>query len=284
MVSADLLGAARAIESQIAEDRRRIHSHPELAYEEEETSSLVRTRLEELGIPFLSGLAKTGVVATIKGDLGDGRCLLLRADMDALPIDERSGVRFASQIPGVMHACGHDAHTAMLLGAARLLLDRRTGFAGTVKLMFQPAEEGAGGAPRMIEAGVLTDPPSTPPSLCTSVQTSLLGRFPVPPDRSLLAPTCSRSPLRAAAVTRRSLRRLSMQSWSGLRWCLRSRPWSRARSIHNDAMSVPAPDQQTYSKSRFSQAPSSQREHMQVADCLATSRNRNLRSGRRYHV
>jgi len=182
MVSADLLGAARAIESQIAEDRRRIHSHPELAYEEEETSSLVRTRLEELGIPFLSGLAKTGVVATIKGDLGDGRCLLLRADMDALPIDERSGVRFASQIPGVMHGCGHDAHTAMLLGAARLLLDRRTGFAGTVKLMFQPAEEGAGGAPRMIEAGVLTDPPSTPPSLCTSVQTSLLGRFPVPPD------------------------------------------------------------------------------------------------------
>ncbi len=159
MASADLLGAARAIEPQIAEDRRRIHSHPELAYEEEQTSSLVRTRLEELGIPFLSGLAKTGVVATIKGDLGDGRCLLLRADMDALPIDERSGVRFASQIPGVMHACGHDAHTAMLLGAARLLLDRRSGFAGTVKLMFQPAEEGAGGAPRMIEAGVLTDPP-----------------------------------------------------------------------------------------------------------------------------
>src|SRR2546428_2414667 len=159
MVSAELLGAARAIESQIAEDRRRIPSHPELAYEEEETSSLVRTRLEELGIPFLSGLAKTGVVATIKGDLGDGRCLLLRADMDALPIDERSGVRFASQIPGVMHGCGHDAHTAMLLGAARLLLDRRTGFAGTVKLMFQPAEEGAGGAPRMIEAGGLTDPP-----------------------------------------------------------------------------------------------------------------------------
>jgi amidohydrolase len=159
MVSADLLAAARAIEPEIVADRRRIHSHPELAYQEEQTSSLVRVRLEELGIPFRSGLAKTGVVATIKGDLGNGPCLLLRADMDALPIDERSGVGFASQIPGLMHACGHDAHTAMLLGAARLLLDHRSDFAGTVKLMFQPAEEAAGGAPRMIEAGVLTDPP-----------------------------------------------------------------------------------------------------------------------------
>ena len=156
---ADLLDAARAIEPQLVEDRRRIHAHPERAYQEKQTSGLVRTRLEELGIPFRSGVAGTGVVGTIKGDLGDGPCLLLRADMDALPIDERSGVRFASGIPGVMHACGHDAHTAMLLGAARLLLDRRTNFAGTVKLMFQPAEEGAGGAPRMIEAGVLTDPP-----------------------------------------------------------------------------------------------------------------------------
>jgi amidohydrolase len=159
MMSSDLLAAARAIEPQMVEDRRRIHSHPELAYKEEQTSGLVRIRLEELGIPFRSGLAKTGVVATIQGALGNGRCVLLRADMDALPIDEKSGVRFASQVPGLMHACGHDAHTAMLLGAARLLLDHRSDFAGTVKLMFQPAEEGAGGAPRMIEAGVLTDPP-----------------------------------------------------------------------------------------------------------------------------
>jgi amidohydrolase len=158
-MDADLLAAARAIEPQIVADRRRIHAHPELAYEEEQTSSLVCDRLEELGIPFRSGLAKTGVVATIKGDLGDGLCLLLRADMDGLPIEERSGVKFSSQVPAVMHACGHDAHTAMLLGAARLLLDRRSRFAGAVKLMFQPAEEGAGGAPRMIEAGVLSDPP-----------------------------------------------------------------------------------------------------------------------------
>jgi amidohydrolase len=153
-----MLAAARAIEGKIVEDRRRIHSHPELAYREEQTSSLVCRRLQELGIPFRSGLAKTGVVATINGDLSNDRCVLLRADMDALPIDEASGVEFASKVPGVMHACGHDAHTAMLLGAARLLLDRRANLAGTVKLMFQPAEEGAGGAPRMIEAGALADP------------------------------------------------------------------------------------------------------------------------------
>lgn len=154
-----MLDAARAIQPTIVEDRRRIHSHPELAYREVQTAGLVRTRLDELGIPFVSGVAETGVVATIEGGLGDGPCVLLRADMDALPIEERSGVAFASQVPGVMHACGHDAHTAMLLGAARLLLERRSGFAGTVKLMFQPAEEGAGGALRMIGAGVLADPP-----------------------------------------------------------------------------------------------------------------------------
>src|SRR3989442_4564958 len=99
MVSADLLGAARAIESQIAEDRRRIHSHPELAYEEEETSSLVRTRLEELGIPVLSGLAKTGGAASINAVPGGGQCLLVRADRDALPVARRAGVRFAAPIP-----------------------------------------------------------------------------------------------------------------------------------------------------------------------------------------
>src|SRR4029077_18029284 len=128
-------------------DRRTIHSHPEMAYEERQTSTLVQARLKNLGIPFRAGLAEAGVVAEIKGELGDGPCVLLRADMDALPIDEQSGVAFASEIPGVMHACGHDAHTAMLLGAAQLLLDRRSLFGVTGKLMFQPAEEGgAGGA------------------------------------------------------------------------------------------------------------------------------------------
>ncbi len=157
-MSSELLESARALGPKMVADRRTIHSHPEMGYEERQTSTLVQARLQNLGIPFRAGLATTGVVAEIKGERGDGPCVLLRADMDALPIDEQSGVPFASEIPGVMHACGHDAHTAMLLGAAQLLLERRSSFAGTVKLMFQPAEEGGAGAARMIEDGVLDDP------------------------------------------------------------------------------------------------------------------------------
>lgn len=154
----DLLAAANAIGGAIIADRRTIHSHPELAYQEEQTSIFVQARLRELGIPFKPGLAGTGVVGEIRGAKGDGPCVLLRADMDALPILEETPVPFASEVPGVMHACGHDAHTAILLGVARLLLERKNGFAGTVKLMFQPAEEGGAGAARMIEEGLLENP------------------------------------------------------------------------------------------------------------------------------
>ena len=158
-MTSELLEAAQALASSIVSDRRTIHSHPELAYTEEQTSTLVQARLRDLGIPFRAGLAGTGVLATIRGDRGDGPCVLLRADMDALPIEEETPVAFASEVPGVMHACGHDAHTAILLGVARLLNERRDSFPGTVKLMFQPAEEGGAGAARMIEAGILQDPP-----------------------------------------------------------------------------------------------------------------------------
>lgn len=151
-----LLTAARKSQDWIVDLRRKIHRRPELKYREVETSRLVRTTLEELGIPFRSPVAKTGVVATL-GD-GSGPCVALRADMDALPVKEEADVDFRSEVDGVMHACGHDCHTAMLLGAARLLKERESSLSGTVKLIFQPAEEGGAGAEKMCEEGVLEDP------------------------------------------------------------------------------------------------------------------------------
>jgi amidohydrolase len=145
----------------VVADRRDLHQHPELAYHEVRTSGIVAERLRALGVEDVrSGIAPTGVTGLIRGrKSGEGRTVLLRADMDALPIHEQNDVDYRSQTPGVMHACGHDAHTAMLLGVARLLNERRDEFPGTVKLLFQPAEEvPPGGAKPMIEAGVLEDP------------------------------------------------------------------------------------------------------------------------------
>jgi amidohydrolase len=153
-----LLESARAIADSLVADRRAIHRRPELAFQERETAALVEGRLRELGVPHRSGVGGTGVVGLIEG-VRPGRTVLLRADMDALPIQEESAADYASANPGVMHACGHDAHTAILLGAARLLLERRAELNGSVKLMFQPAEEGGAGALRMIEDGLLQDPP-----------------------------------------------------------------------------------------------------------------------------
>src|SRR4051812_11778047 len=137
-----LLEAARAIAPQIVADRRAIHQNPELRYQEFETSALVRARLEALGLTAQT-VAGTGVVALIEGGR-PGKTVLLRADMDALPITERNEAPYKSQNEGRMHACGHDGHTAMLLGAAQLLNQRRESMPGRVKLMFQPAEEGGG--------------------------------------------------------------------------------------------------------------------------------------------
>lgn len=153
-----LLESARAIAPSVVADRRTIHRRPELAFHEHETSALVESRLRALGIPVRTGVGGTGVVGLIEG-ARPGRTVLLRADMDALPIQEESAAEYASGVPGVMHACGHDAHTAILVGAARLLTERRSELAGRVKLMFQPAEEGGAGALRMIEDGLLEDPP-----------------------------------------------------------------------------------------------------------------------------
>jgi hippurate hydrolase len=132
--------------------RRDIHSHPELAFEEHRTSELVASKLEAWGYSVHRGLGGTGVVGTLKRGNGD-RSLGLRADMDALPIQEATGVAWASRKAGLMHACGHDGHTAMLLAAAQSLA-QDTEFDGTLHLIFQPAEEGGGGAVRMMQDGL----------------------------------------------------------------------------------------------------------------------------------
>ena len=141
-----------AFQADLQAIRRDLHAHPELSYEEQRTSDLVAARLAEWGIPVHRGLAGTGVVGTIKGG-ESGRAIGLRADMDALPVQELNRFEHASRHPGKMHACGHDGHTAMLLGAARHLAQHRN-FDGTVYLIFQPAEEGGAGARRMIEEGL----------------------------------------------------------------------------------------------------------------------------------
>jgi amidohydrolase len=142
--------------ARIVELRRTIHRHPELGFEEHETAALVERELDALGIAHRR-VAETGIVARIAGS-GAGKVAALRADMDALPIGERSGEPFSSEIDGKMHACGHDAHTAMLLGAAHVLSAMKRELRGEVVLIFQPAEEGPGGALPMIEAGALDDP------------------------------------------------------------------------------------------------------------------------------
>ena len=153
-----MIEKSKKIEDYILNIRRTIHKNPELGYQENKTSLLIQNELDKLGISYKTGVAKTGVIATLKK--GKGKTLLLRADMDALPITEETQLPFASENNGVMHACGHDAHTAMLLGAAKLLKDES--FTGTIKFLFQPSEEGyyddpdkLSGALRSIKDGVL---------------------------------------------------------------------------------------------------------------------------------
>ena len=141
-----------AFQTELEQIRRDLHAHPELCYEEHRTSDLVAARLAEWGIPVVRGLGVTGVVGIIKNGTSS-RAIGLRADMDALPMQELNTFDHASRHPGKMHACGHDGHTAMLLGAAHYLSLHRN-FDGTVYLIFQPAEEGGAGARRMIEDGL----------------------------------------------------------------------------------------------------------------------------------
>lgn len=138
--------------------RRDLHAHPELAFQEYRTAGIVEARLRAAGLEVRTGLARTGIVGVLRGGR-PGRTVLIRADMDALPIQEASEVPYRSQIPGCMHACGHDGHTAIAVVLAELLSERRAELAGTLVFAFQPAEEITSGALPMIEAGVMDAPP-----------------------------------------------------------------------------------------------------------------------------
>ena len=148
-----VIDAIRANHPELTAIRRDIHAHPEMGLEEVRTAALVASKLREWGIETTEGVGGTGVVGTVKGKLPGQRAIGLRADMDALSIHEQTGLPYASTTQGTMHACGHDGHTTMLLGAAQHLAKHRD-FSGTVQLIFQPAEEGRGGAKKMLADGL----------------------------------------------------------------------------------------------------------------------------------
>jgi amidohydrolase len=152
--------AIQALQPQLVAFRRQLHQQPELGFQEQLTAAAIARKLTEWRIPHQIGIAKTGIVAMIQGRKTSFRLktLAIRADMDALPIQEANDVPYKSQHDGVMHACGHDGHTAIALMTAYYLSQHQNDFAGMVKIIFQPAEEGPGGAKPMIEAGVLTNP------------------------------------------------------------------------------------------------------------------------------
>lgn len=153
-----ILDLAKKYEQQMIEDRRRFHQNPELSNEEKETAAYVESELRKLGVEVKTGFAGYGLEGVIYGKNPNGKTILLRADMDALPIIEAVDVPFKSRNEGVMHACGHDCHTAGLLGAARILSELRDELDGNVKFCFQPAEEGDGGARVMVQQGIMENP------------------------------------------------------------------------------------------------------------------------------
>ncbi len=153
----DYRAAAQALREQLIAWRRDLHRHPELAFAERRTAGVVAGQLQRLGYEVRTGVGRTGVVGVLEGDEA-GPTVLLRFDMDALPITEANAVEYASQEPGKMHACGHDGHTAIGLGVATVLAQERARLRGAVKLVFQPAEESQGGARAVIADGALADP------------------------------------------------------------------------------------------------------------------------------
>jgi amidohydrolase len=150
-----ILNRAAELQDEVAGWRRELHAMPELLYDVHQTSAFVKQKLEEFGVDeVVPGIGRTGVVGIIRGRKGDGETIGLRADMDALPLTEITGKPWASKTPGKMHACGHDGHTAMLLGAAKYLSETRN-FPGSVAVIFQPAEEGGAGGQAMVKDGMM---------------------------------------------------------------------------------------------------------------------------------
>ncbi len=152
----DFVDEIKTIQHEIVSWRRELHQIPETGHDIPNTAEYIKKQLKEMGIPYKDNIGGLGIAAVIEGSFA-GKTIAMRADMDALAVEEKTELPFASK-NGNMHACGHDAHMAMLLGAAKVLSSRRAEMSGRIKLIFQPAEEGPGGAKPMIEAGVLEDP------------------------------------------------------------------------------------------------------------------------------
>jgi len=152
-----ILSRAQELREGTVKHRRDFHSHPELGFSEVRTAGIIAAELRQLGYAVREGVGKTGVVGLLQGE-NPGRCVMLRFDMDALPITEETGAEYASLNPGKMHACGHDGHVSIGLTVARILREQQTSIAGRIKLVFQPAEEGLGGAEAMIADQVLENP------------------------------------------------------------------------------------------------------------------------------
>src|SRR5271168_4914777 len=151
-----ILNRVADLHKELIEWRRDMHAHPELLYDVHRTAAAVADRLRSFGCDeVVPGIGRTGVVGVIRGHKPGSKVIGLRADMDALPIEEETGLPYKSTVPGKMHACGHDGHTAMLLGAAKYLAETRN-FAGTAVVIFQPAEEGGAGAQAMVKDGLIT--------------------------------------------------------------------------------------------------------------------------------
>ena len=159
MKNVELLQAIQEMMPEIIEIRRDIHRHPEIGRKEFRTTALIKEKLQEYGVDEIKSLMPTGAVALRRGEREADVCIALRTDIDALPVQEETGLPYSSQVPGMMHACGHDMHASMMLGVAKYLCSNRDKFAGTVKLIFQPSEDTLpGGAKELVEKGVLENP------------------------------------------------------------------------------------------------------------------------------